>query len=159
MLSSQMSQWLLLVPRLVESWAGMHVASEEQSDGNSPKSSLAASSLRGVRWVNRSSRTRDPSDPGVPADGHVMDTFLDLVLPQGYCVPNEDCKQDKAVKLRTITNRWTSGKGRAQPSTVLLGLVACSVRTERCSPVRQFLPFPVASHQPPSTATLAIDWA
>ncbi|KAB1276614.1 hypothetical protein Cadr_000008103 [Camelus dromedarius] len=28
MLSSQMSQWLLLVPRLVESWAGMHVASE-----------------------------------------------------------------------------------------------------------------------------------
>lgn len=72
-------------------------------------SSRATLSLQGVQGVNRSSRSRDPPDPGVPADGHVMETCLYLVQTQGYCVPCEDCKQDKAVKFITIPNRWTSG--------------------------------------------------
>lgn len=59
--------------------------------------------------MSSGSRTRDQPDPGIPTDGHIMETYLYLVPKQGYCVPREDCKQDKAVKFRTIPNRWMSG--------------------------------------------------
>lgn len=53
----------------------------------------------------------DPSDPGTLACDRVMDTYLlpGLRQTQGHRVPSEDCKQDKAVKFRTIPSRWTSG--------------------------------------------------
>lgn len=59
--------------------------------------------------MSSGSRTRDQPDPGVQTDGHIMETYLYLVPTQGYCVPHKDCKQDKAVKPRTIPNRWMSG--------------------------------------------------
>lgn len=68
-------------------------------------SSPATSSLQGVHWVNRSSRTRDTLDPGV----RQMDTHGCMSLPgtnTGYCVHCKDCKQDKAVKSE---QSWTDG--------------------------------------------------
>lgn len=59
--------------------------------------------------MSSGSRTRDQPDPGVQTDGHIMETYLYLIPTQGYCVPLKDCKQDKAVKSRTIPNRWMSG--------------------------------------------------